>query len=96
MSGDVVNLTYVFPLADDPELRSAREYYRAMAAFDESEKARRFNSLPDAERLQLAARLARILRDPHPSQADNRFLFETLGRHNTLDERTGIVTLRSR
>ena len=94
VGGEKVNLTYILPLASDPELRSAIEFRDTMTAFDASEKARRFNELPDAERAALAARLRAILKDPEASPGDRQFVVDTIGRANVLDAEVAIVRQR--
>ena len=94
VGGEEVNLTYILPLASDPELRSAIEFRDTMTAFDASEKARRFNELPDAERTALAARLRDILKDPEASPGDRQFLVDTIGSANVLDAEAAIVRRR--
>jgi hypothetical protein len=94
VGGEYVELTFILPLASDPELRSAIEYRNTMTAFDASEKARRFNELPDAERAALAARLRAILKDPEASPGDRQFVVDTIGSANVLDADVAIVRRR--
>ena len=94
VGGEYAELTFILPLASDPELRSAIEYRNTMTAFDASEKARRFNELPDAERAALAARLRAILKDPEASPGDRQFIVDTIGSANVLDADVAIVRRR--
>mgnify|MGYP003624956715 FL=1 len=94
IGGKYVELTYILPLASDPELRSAIEYRDTMATFDASEKARNFNELPDAERAALAARVRAILNDTQASPGDRQFVVDTIGSTNVLDADVAIVRRR--
>ncbi|HEB51706.1 MAG TPA: hypothetical protein ENI87_00475, partial [bacterium] len=67
--GRSATLSIILPLSRHPRLADARSYYLAMREFDNSERARRFNELPDEQRLPLAEKILSILRDPDASSA---------------------------
>lgn len=84
VNGEPANVAIIMSHEAFPRVREAREYVNAAKAFDDSEKARRFNSLPDAERAALAARIRGIWKRSSRSDADQRFLRETMGYTNRL------------
>lgn len=64
-----------------------------VVAFDDSEKAQRFNALPDQERLPLAAHLAELLRKSPRSHEEQELLRQWIGFDTQLDEQSGLVLL---
>lgn len=96
LEGKPVHVTLVMPWRDHSEMAQARQYYDAVLAFDNSERARRFNALPDAERLPLAARILRILRNPEASQAELHFVRNLIGFGSRLSEPQGLVIVPAR
>jgi hypothetical protein len=94
-SGDkVVLVTILMSLQEFPELAQAREYHEAMVAFHHSELARKFNAMPDEQRLPLARRLDAILRNPEATESDKRFVADTIGWGTKLSAEIGLVFSR--
>jgi hypothetical protein len=94
--GSGVNVTIVMPWRDHTELAQARQYYDAVLSFDDSEKARKFNALPDAERLPLARQIDTILRKPDPKQDELRFVRQWIGFDTHFSPAQGLVFLAPR
>jgi len=94
IGGEYVNLTYIFPLATDRDLRDAWEYRRAMHCFDDAERARLFNARPDSERVALAKEIAAILKKDRPTQEEISYVRKIIGNDVVLNPNSGIVTVR--
>jgi hypothetical protein len=77
--GKPSNVTILMPWKSHPELAKTREYRDAMRRFDDSEKARAFNALGDAEREVLAKRLRDIMQADSATQEEREFVVKTLG-----------------
>jgi hypothetical protein len=74
-----VTLTIIMPLGAYPRLSDTLSYRQAVHDFRESERARKFNALPDVERVALARRIAAIQANPDASDEDRQFVYETIG-----------------
>ena len=89
--GQPVNISIVMPLDAYPRLREVRDYLNVSQMFDDSEKARKFNSLPDIEREALAARIREIRMKEAPTREERAFLEETLGFNTKMREGSNIL-----
>ncbi|MCK5940791.1 MAG: hypothetical protein KAI24_02380, partial [Planctomycetes bacterium] len=76
--GADVTLSIVMPLQRYPRLADALSYRKAIHEFQDSERARRFNALPDAERSALARRIAAIQANPEATDEQRQFVYETI------------------
>jgi hypothetical protein len=94
--GQPVAVTLVMPWRDHSELAQARQYYDAIREFDNSERARRFNALPDAERLPLAKQIAQILHKSDVTQDEWAFVQKWIGFDTRLSEFQGLVLMPAR
>ncbi len=92
-NGENVNVTIIVSLHGHPEMAQARQYFDAIMQFDDSERVRKFNSLPDEERSRLAAQLGALLRKPHRTQDELKFIHKWIGVHTKLLESSGMVQL---
>lgn len=59
-----------------------------MMQFDNSERAKRFNSLPHEERKQIVARIDAIRASNRPTQADEQFIRDPIGFGHELGRQT--------
>jgi len=89
--GSPVNVSIVMPYDAFPRLKDAREFLDTAQEFDDSETARKFNGLPDAERMAIVARVKSIRLKESPSREDLAFLRETLGFNTSLNDVSGIL-----
>lgn len=87
------NVTVMMPHRTYTRSARAREYMMQVVAFDDSEKAQRFNALPDQERLPLAAHLTELLRKSPRSHEEQELLRQWIGFDTQLDEQSGLVLL---
>lgn len=94
VNGKYVNLTFVFPFADDTHLRDAHAYRQAIQAFDDSERARAFNALPDSERLRLADEIASLWRKQGITPQEVAYIHELIGRDVVLHPASGTVSIK--
>jgi len=94
INGVPATLSIIMPYRDHPDLKAAVEYRREMMRFRDSERARLFNALPDAERQELAQRIRAIQAQNHQSQEDINFLERTIGRESRLSDHNNIVITR--
>jgi hypothetical protein len=83
--------TIIMPWKAHPDLAAAREFDTAMQKFDDTEKARAFNAMEDAQRDLLAARIRGILSSASPSQDDMNFVHRTLGFYTKLQTGSNIA-----
>lgn len=92
--GKPANLTIMMPWAHYKEAADARSYYDSVVRWDDSEKARRFNSLPDEQRVALAAELDAIRKKAQRTPEDQQRLVEWLGWDGELILGSASVVLR--
>lgn len=92
--GKAVLLTVLMPWREYANLERARDYHSALLSFDDSERARRFNELPDGERLELCRQILAIQRNPAATDAERQFVRDTIGFTGQLMEAAGIVITR--
>ena len=90
--GQDVTLSIVMPLHRYPRLADTLSYRKAIHEFQDSERARRFNGLPDAQRTTLAKRITAIQANPDASDDDRRFVYETIGWNRLLVGPALVVT----
>lgn len=83
--------TIIMPWKAHPDLAAARDFHTAMRKFDDTEKARAFNAMEDAQRDLLAARIRGILSSASPSQDDMMFVDRTLGFYTKLQTGSNIA-----
>ena len=83
--------TTIMPWKAHRDLAAAREFRTAMRKFDDTEKARAFNTLDDGQRDLIAARIRGILASAHPSQEDMQFVEEKLGFYTKLQAGSNIA-----
>lgn len=83
--------TIIMPWKAHRDLAAAREFSTAMQKFDDSEKARAFNTLDDGQRDLIATRIRGILASAHPSQEDMQFVRGTLGFYTKLQAGSNIA-----
>lgn len=93
--GQSAAITVMMPFVDHSDLARAREYYDAVRVFDDSERARRFNALPDVERFHLAREISRIRKSVDSTDEERRFVRETIGFGTELLEQSAIVIVRN-
>jgi hypothetical protein len=89
--GQSAAITVLMPWSEHTDLARAREYYNGIRAFDDSERARRFNALPDSERFRLASEVTRICRSANSTDEERSFVRETIGFSTHLHEQSAIV-----
>jgi hypothetical protein len=94
VNGQRVTVTILMAEKEHPQLAAARRYYEGLQDFDDSERARRFNSLPDDHRLALVRRITSILNNPNASSDDRRWVYDQIGYTNRLDAHAGILLTR--
>ncbi len=78
-NGEAVNVCIVVTHDAYPRVREAKNYVGDMLYFDDSEKARRFNALPDDDRSALAARVRELRSKRNKTKVDREFLRATIG-----------------
>ncbi|MCC6268876.1 MAG: hypothetical protein IT300_15010, partial [Dehalococcoidia bacterium] len=93
VGGRDVVVTILMPYDEYGNLARAREYYDALHSFSESEKARKFNELPDDVRLPLAERLRAIMNNQRATDTDRKFLYDQIG-FARLTERNSLAIIR--
>jgi len=89
-------VTLFMSLSRYPALANAREHRNQMSRFHQSELARKFNALPDAERAVLADRARAILAKPpgERTQDDYDYLKQTIGLRARLSGQQDLVIVR--
>lgn len=75
----------IMPYERFPRLKDAKQYLEQTEDFHSSERAIRFNSLPEAERRVIAERILDIMRSRTHSKADREFLEEWGGYNFRVD-----------
>jgi hypothetical protein len=89
-------VTIIIPWAVHERTAQARHYYDGVMAWDNSERARKFNALPDAERHELARRISRIENNPNASEFDKQWVRDMIGFATELNPQSAIVILPER
>jgi hypothetical protein len=69
MDGIPATVTIILPWAEYERSAQARRHYDGLLAWDDSERARTFKALPDAERHELVRRIMRIRDHPNASES---------------------------
>jgi len=88
--GAQVNVTIIMPFAQFPELREIVAYRKEIRRFHESERARKFNSLPYEERAKIVARVDALRSQKQLSQSDRKYIREVFGYEHQLN-RTALI-----
>ncbi|MFN8825587.1 MAG: hypothetical protein ACK501_11510 [Planctomycetota bacterium] len=94
--GVPATITIIIPWASHPRTAEARSYFDSVLSWDDSEKARKFNELPDVQRHELAQRIARIMENPQSTDEERRFVRETIGFATNLQRASAIVIVPDR
>jgi hypothetical protein len=94
--GILATVTIIIPWARHDRTAQSRHYYDGVLAWDNSERARKFNSLPDAERLDLARRISRIRNNPNATEFEKQWVRDTIGFATELNPQSAIVILPER
>ena len=94
--GVPATITIIIPWASHPRTAEARSYFESVLSWDDSEKARKFNELPDVQRHELAERITRIMENPQSTDEERRFVRNTIGFATNLQRASAIVIVPDR
>lgn len=94
--GKPCTITIIMAWKSFAQLAQAREFRDSMQRFDDTEKARAFNALPDAERAEISRRLHAILSADRPSDDDRAYLLRTIGFNTKLPRGSTIAIVPDR